>query len=218
MSSAFKNALASVATVGTTLLLAAACASNALEPSTFTSPDASATCNGPVEALPATVPSGTVLRAITFHVTNDSGQTRWVQTTADDGCAAFDIVRGGAPFALAAPFTCGCQCTAPAPRVGFARLAPGEAVDLHWDGLVYQLSSACVTGPAFGCLDNEYREIPTATAFAARPTRYDGVLHVESIEPPAAFADRCAHGTGEARFALTLGTDLAPQTIPVSLK
>jgi hypothetical protein len=167
-------------------------------------------------------------------VTNDSGQTRWVQTTADDGCATFDLVRGGAPFTLAAPAACGCECNAPAPRTSYTRLAPGESVDLRWDGLVYQLGSTCVTGAAFGCADGVSREVLTATASAAPSTRYDGVLHVESIAPPGctaqtssnveicggagAVAGRCAHGTGEARFPLLLTSDATPTVIPVSLK
>lgn len=207
------------AVAGTTLLVAVACSNNStLAPSSFSSGDVVAACNNPTTSLPASTSTGTVRRAITFHVTNDSGQTRWVQTAADEGCAPFDVVRGGAAFVLAEPAVCGCSCAAPAPRIAFARLAPGEAVDLQWDGLVYQNTATCVTGPAFGCADNESREIATATGSAALPSRYDGVVHVESVEPPASFADRCAHGTGEARFAITLGNDPAPQTIPVSLK
>jgi len=214
--------------------LVVACASNDLAPSTFDASDASSSCTSPIETLPVSPPPGTVVRAVSFHVTNDSGQPRWVQTSADDGCSTFDLVRGGAPFAVVPPAACGCDCKAPEPRTSYTRLAPGESLDLRWDGLVYQVGGTCVGGAAFGCKDGETREVLTASASAALSTRYVGVLHVESVEPPGCIAQpasmivacgaegavpgRCAHGTGEARFDFLLGSDAAPESIPVSLK
>jgi hypothetical protein len=229
----YTKTFASAATAGA-LVLAVACGSNDLGPSTFDADAAPASCSGAVTSLPSSTSSGTIRSAITFHVTNDSGQPRWVQTTADDGCSTFDLLRGGAPFPLAEPAVCGCDCKAPEPRTSYTRLAPGESVDLHWDGLVYRLLTTCVTGAVFGCAEGVTREILTATASAAPAARYDGVLHVESIEPPGCTAQpssvvetcgaegavpgRCAHGTGEARFSLVLTGDAAPAPIPVSLK
>jgi hypothetical protein len=229
-----RNAFATVTSLAA-LAAAGACTGNDLAPSTFPASDADTSCTGAVDSLPANPPPGTLVRAITFHVTNDSGQPRWVQTGADDGCSTFDLVRGGAPFTLVPPAACGCECKAPEPRTSYTRLAPGESVDLPWNGLVYQLRQTCVTGAAFGCAEGETREILTATASPAPVTRYDGVLHVESIEPPGCSAQsgsalfacgaegavpgQCAHGTGAAHFELVLpAPDVAPQSIPVSLK
>jgi len=224
---------ASVASTAAFTLVVACSTSNDLAPSTFDA-DAATSCPNPVESLPATVPSGTIIRAISFHVTNDSDQPRWVQTTADEGCSTFDLVRGGAPFVVVPPAPCGCECKAPEPRTSYTRLAPGESVDVHWDGLVYLLAGTCVTGAAFGCPQGVSREVLTGSASAALATRYDGVVHVESIEPPGCTAqaasavvtcgaegavpDRCAHGVGEVRFSFVLGSDAAPMSFPVSLK
>lgn len=216
-------------------VVAVACGTSESGPSTFAASSAESCAPALEQPLPATPPPGTIIRAITLHVTNDSGQSRWVQTGADDGCAIFDLVRGGAPFRIAPPQACGCDCKAPEPRTSYTRLVPGESVDLPWNGVVYQLVSTCVTGEAFGCEKGVAQEILTAIGSAALASHYDGLLHVESVEPPGCTAapgspvftcgaegavpGRCAHGTGEARFDLVLASaDAAPESIPVSLK
>jgi hypothetical protein len=227
--------LVSVASVAA---LAVACASNTL-PSTFGSASggggAEDICSTPNPSTPArVVPSGTSIRAIAIHVTNDSGGPRWVQTGGDEGCAIFDVLRGGSPLALVPPALCGCDCQSPQLHATYTRLAPGESVDLHWDGVQYQLTLVCVTGTANGCPNGETKETIAASGLASPPTNYTGVLHVESIEPPGcaprdgspiwacdakgAVPSECAHGTGQARFPLALTNGAASSTIPVSLK
>lgn len=209
-----------------------ACASSSeLGPSSFDSQSA-AICSGPVTELPPAAP--VKARAIAFHVINRSSQPRWVQIEGDEGCSPFDVLRGGAPIPIAPTRVCGCDCKAAEPRAAYKRLAPGETLDLSWDGIAQRQSLLCVTGKSFGCAEGQRLSMPTSTPYVANALHYDVALHVETAAPAGcseqpdgswlcggdgiAPGTTCVHGAGKATALLSLEGDAGSAKLDFDLQ
>ena len=227
-------ALALFALFAVAASVVACSSSQALPPSGFDAQSSAERCNGPIVTdMPAATP--VTARAIPFHVTNRSSQARWVQTAGDEGCSPFDVLRGGAPIPITPTRVCGCDCKAAEPRaVVYKRLAPGEALDLSWDGIAQQQSLLCVTGEKFGCADGQVLSMPTSTPYVANALHYDIAIHVETAAPAGcteqpdgswqcggegiAPGTTCVHGLGKMSALLSLDADAGSPKLDFDLQ
>jgi hypothetical protein len=101
-------------------------------------------------------------QTVTFAITNDGDVDRFVPQIGFF-CTTYDIVAGGAEngpsLPLEAGFDCGCECPFPGPPyvLSYARLAPGDTLDLTWDArqlVSYTYSFDCAQDgwPDHGCI------------------------------------------------------------------
>jgi hypothetical protein len=179
-------------------------------------------------------PPAPASRAIVFHVTNRASGARWVHTAGDDECAAFDVLRGGSPLAIVPTRVCGCSCAPAVPRATYRKLAPGETLEITWDGIAHAPSGLCVTGERFGCGAGEIVTMQTSIPYAATALHYDVVLHVESALPSScseqgdgswtcgaegiAAGTTCVRGLGKVTALLSLEGDAGSARLDFELQ